>query len=81
MADFGDGKWVKGTKRHRCVACYGPIPEGESHYHYRGMYSGDWQNWRMHKECHDSWDADNCDEFTPGDFPVPERIRLAAGGK
>lgn len=74
MSDFGEGKWVSGTKAHRCVACYSVIPQGESHYHYKGMYGGEWQNWRMHPECYEAWDKDGCEEFISGEFPVPERI-------
>lgn len=75
--DFGGGKWVVGRKLHRCTACYALIAKGESHYNYRGMYENEWQNWRMHKECFDAWDADGCEEFMPGDFPAPDRLKTA----
>jgi len=74
MSDFGEGRWVVGNRRHRCAACMGPIPLKERHYHYRGMYGGDWQNWRMHVECYETYAQDNFEEFTGGDFPVPDRI-------
>jgi len=80
MSDFGDGKWIVGRKPHRCDACYGPIPEGERHFNYRGMWEGEWQNWRMHEECHAVWDTDDCGEFSAGDFEMPERVRLLARG-
>lgn len=76
MSDFGDGHWVVGRKHHRCGGCGAQIPKGERHFHYRGIYGGDWQNWRMHKECHDSHEADGAEEFIDGDFPVPDRIRV-----
>lgn len=75
MNDFGKGVWLAGKKNHRCEACYAVIPAGERHFHFKGMYHGDWQNWRMHTECHDSHEADGCEEFMPGEFPVPDRIR------
>jgi len=78
MSDFGDGKWVVGHKRHRCDACMGPIPAGESHYNYRGMYGGDWQNWRMHKECFDDYVREQDEEFTMGSFEMPDRIAQMA---
>lgn len=74
MSDFGEGIWVIGRKPHRCDGCGAIIPKGESQYNYRGKYGGEWQNWRMHKECFDAWDADDSGEFMTGDMEVPERI-------
>lgn len=74
MSDFGEGKWVVGRIAHRCVACYYFIPKGEEHYHFKGMWEGEWQDWRMHRECEAAHRADGCEEFLPGDYPVPERI-------
>ena len=78
MSDFGEGGYVIGRKEYRCVACYSRITNGESHYHYRGLYEGEWQNWRMHRECEAAYDKasreDGVYEFIPGDFPAPERI-------
>jgi hypothetical protein len=73
--DFGDGGWVMGRKQHRCEACLGPIPKGEKHYHYQGKYDDEWQNWRMHEECHAQY-LDGGDEFWPGDMPMPDRVRV-----
>ena len=71
--DFGEGKWIVGRKRHRCVACQGPIPKGENHYHQTGMWEGEWQDWRAHRECHDAWAADGYGEI--GDCgEVPDRV-------
>lgn len=75
MSDFGEAKTVTGRKAHRCEACYCWIPKGEPHHHFKGMFDGEWQDWRMHDECYKSYCADGCEEFTPGDFPVPERIK------
>ena len=47
MSGFGEGRWMVGRKDHRCEYCYGSIPQGEEFYHYRGMFDGEWQNWRM----------------------------------
>ncbi len=73
LVNFGGGKWVKATKDHTCDGCLGPIAKGESHYNYRGMYDGEWQNWRMHEECFEAWEANGCGEFTMGSFDPPER--------
>ena len=79
MSDFGEGHWVIGRKAHRCEGCFGPIPRGEKHFLYKGMYQCEWQNWRMHEECHEDWhtnlDLHGDGEFTPGYMPVPQRIR------
>lgn len=87
MSDFGKSFRPIGRKGYRCEYCYGPIPQGERHHHYQGVYDGEWQNWRMHDEC---WDAYQTDarydgnyEFTPGDSEVPERVKVLlvkAGG-
>jgi hypothetical protein len=79
MTDFGEGKFVVGRKSHRCDGCLGPIPKGESHYNFRGMYDGEWQNWRMHEECHDDFYRNNDEpEFNPGDFEMPDRVSAIA---
>lgn len=80
MSDFGEGRWVVGRKQHRCDACYGPIPKGEKHFNYCGKYGGDWQNWRMHEECHAAWYADDSGEFVEGGFAMPDRVRQIAKG-
>lgn len=76
MANFGDSYHVVGRKQHRCVWCYGPIPKGELHWRYKGIYDGDWQDWRMHDECWiDSERDSECGEFSPASGEVPQRIR------
>ena len=73
--DFGEGKWIVGRVRHRCEWCSGPIPKGESHYQSKGMYDGEWQNWRMHAECQADYDLNyGGGEFFPGDGTMPERV-------
>jgi hypothetical protein len=72
--DFGEGRHIKGRTDHRCEACFGTIPKGVEHYHFKGQYGGDWQNWRMHEECFEKYDADGENEFFPGDSPMPEGV-------
>lgn len=78
MADFGEIHHVTGRKPHRCEMCFGVIPKGESHAHFKGMWQGEWQNWRMHEECYDASDKQEIyiDGFTPGEGEKPERIKL-----
>ena len=73
--DFGDGRWLTGRKQHRCEGCLGPIPKGERHYQFKGMFEGDWQNWRMHEECHENYAENGYEEFMSGDFEMPARVQ------
>lgn len=78
MNDFGTASEPIARKPHKCEYCLGPIPKGEKHYHYSGMFDGEWQNWRMHAECYTDY-VDNDvygDGFAPGDGQMPERVRL-----
>lgn len=75
MSDFGEGRHIVARKDHRCQGCLSKIPKGEMHYQFKGAYEGEWQNWRMHEECFADWDINGCEEFMPGDLPVPDRIR------
>jgi hypothetical protein len=75
MSDFGETIELIGRKDHRCIACYEPIPKGESHKYFHGKWSGDWQDWRMHNECYNAMDDDDLnDGFCPGEHPRPEVI-------
>ncbi len=75
MSDFGEGKWIVCRKSHRCEYCFGPIPRGERCFNYRGMYDGEWQNWRMHEECERDFELTAMENFMPGDAPMPDRIK------
>ena len=70
MSDFGEGKWVKCRKGHRCEWCGQQILASESAYYYSGIWDGDWQSWYMHEEC----EGMECHEdgFTPFENPRPE---------
>lgn len=75
MSDFGRMENPTARKNYRCEWCYGPIPKGEKHRHYTGVWEDEWQDWRMHEECHA--DAEHAYEgFTPGEGAMPERVRL-----
>lgn len=75
--DFGQLTLPIAQKEHRCEWCYGPIPKGEKHAQYKGMWDGDWQNWRMHNECYTIAIDDDAlyDGFEPGCGEQPERIK------
>jgi hypothetical protein len=51
MSDFGEGRTVKAGKQHQCIWCYEHVMVNEYHHHYKGMWEGDWQDWRMHLDC------------------------------
>lgn len=75
MSDCGEGKWVTGIKPHSCAACFAAIAKGEKHYHFKGKWGGDWQDWRMHWECFEAYSEEGCEEFMAGTFEVPERLQ------
>jgi len=69
MSDFGTGSHHRGRKEHRCEWCGETIPKGDLFYHFVGMWEGEFQNWRMHEECHEAYSMlpgiDIQDGFTP----------------
>ena len=72
MSDFGEGKWVKARKDCRCEWCGQAIKIGDRVYSYKGMWDGEWQNWRMHPECYEDHTI-NCDSdgFSPYEAARP----------
>ena len=77
MSDFGEGRWIKSRKQLRCEYCYGPIPKGEEYYRYKGLFEGEWQNWAMHRECHESYSFNDPygEGFSSGDAEMPDRVK------
>jgi hypothetical protein len=74
--DFGETTRPTARKEHRCEYCYGPIPKGEQHPQFKGMWEGEWQNWRMHEECYSVYMGDEpMDGFEPGAAECPERVK------
>lgn len=67
MTDFGNVSYPVGRKDYRCEWCGQWIPTGEKHAHFVCKWEGDFQNWRMHLECHD--DANESGELTDGFMP------------
>lgn len=74
MSDFGESKRVMSFQQRRCDYCYGPIPEREKHWSWKGRFDGEWQSWRMHDECMTDYSDHGDGEFFPGDAPWPKRI-------
>jgi hypothetical protein len=78
---FGETTRPVGRKEHRCEFCYGPIPKGEKHPQFKGMWEGEWQNWRMHEECYRCYvNSEPQDGFSPGEAEMPERVKLLVEG-
>lgn len=67
MSDFENQREPVAAKDHRCEWCGETIPKGEKHIWFSGVWEGDWQNWRMHIECHRdaSTSGDLGEGFTP----------------
>jgi hypothetical protein len=64
MSDFGQYRYPKAAKPHKCEWCGEPIPKGETHIQFAGIWEGAWHNWRMHNECFDA--ADRSEELQDG---------------
>lgn len=64
---FNETRWPISLKDHRCEWCYEPIKAQEQHAHFIGVFQGDFQDWRMHKDCYA--DADNSDSLEDGFIP------------
>ena len=74
MTDFsGETRHPKAAKDHRCIWCGETIPKGSHHAHYVGKWEGEFQDWRMHSECHeDASEGFEIEEgFTPFDHQRP----------
>jgi hypothetical protein len=77
MSEFGTYSHPVGRKDYRCEWCGQPIPKGEQHAHYVGLWEGEFQNWRVHQECMEALQLDNQDQdgFSPfeNERPVVSR--------
>lgn len=81
MSDFGNGRFVKSRKPHRCEWCYQPIDVGSRAYHYAGVFEREFQNWYMHPECEEVCSKDcDPDGFMPGDGERPKIEKKSGGG-
>ena len=66
MSDFGEYSWPKGRKEYRCEWCGEKILKDEIHAHFVGKWEGEFQDWRVHRECEkDMHSIDLQDGFTP----------------
>ena len=77
---FGEPRAVVARKPHRCEWCYEPILKGESHQQFKGMWEGDWQNWRMHQECFDAYEPDDDGGFMSGEGTRPPKVTIRLEG-
>jgi hypothetical protein len=68
-------KVVKTRKKHRCVFCWASIPVGELAHFWAGIYDGEFNSNYGHAECQTAWEDHGDEEFMPGEYPVPQRIR------
>ena len=60
MANFGDSKQVKLRKSKRCAWCGEDMKKGETVYHFKGRWGGEWQDWKMHNECEEAFHNEDC---------------------
>lgn len=80
MSDFANFTWPIGRKDYRCEWCGQIIPKGEKHLHFAGIWEGDWQNWRMHSECHEGMQLEDPynDGWTPAEHERPRKENTSA---
>ena len=82
MSDFGNEKQVRLRKDKSCAWCGQTMHKGETVYHFKGMWQGDWQDWKMHNECSEAYyDDDSHDEgFSLYDNERPVLKKSSTGG-
>jgi hypothetical protein len=82
MSDFGNYSNPVAAKIHVCEWCAGEINRGEKHVQFKGMFEGDWQNWRMHNECKAVAEADDSlnEGFAFGAGEMPEAVKARQKG-
>lgn len=68
-------RMVRTRKPHRCIYCWAMIPVEELCSYWVGVYDGKFNSNYGHVECQTAFEDDDCEDFCPGDYPVPERIR------
>ena len=61
-------------KRHRWIACYGPIPVSERYTQQSGFFEGSAYRSRYHDECWATLSEGDDFEFLPGELDIPERL-------
>lgn len=54
---FDRYRWPKAAKQHRCEWCGESVHVGEVHAQFVGSFEGEFQSWRMHKECQKAWET------------------------
>jgi hypothetical protein len=62
-------------KEHRCQACHWQIAIGEHYMEQTGVWDGKAFRNRFHDECFYALSDDGDDEFTPGSFDPPDRLK------
>ena len=43
----------KSRKEHRCTECGCTIKKGVMYYDIKGLWDGEWGNYKAHKDCHE----------------------------
>ena len=76
MSDFYNTTFPKAQRCYTCEWCGETIQVLEKHVHFVGTWEGEWQNWRMHDECHEAAaDSDEMqDGFSPYEHERPLKV-------
>lgn len=79
MTDFGETTFPTAAKDHRCIWCGETISKGMNHAHFAEKWDGEFQDWRMHRECYT--DADDSEELEEGFMPYEHERPVGASGE
>ena len=85
LNSFSCPTWPVASQSYKCAYCIDRIAPGTKHLHFKGVWEGDFQSWRMHLECeqahgHNYTDGAICEEgrhlrgFTCLEMAIVRRI-------
>lgn len=58
----------KARKEHKCSECFNVIHPKSQYYDIKGLWDGEWNNLKAHKDCHDFLIVLNCEAGEPYAF-------------
>ena len=75
MSDFSSPEYPVASKSYKCVWCVDRISPGVKHLHFKGVWQGDFQDWRMHVECEKAHDMSRHDFYHDGEICMDGHLR------
>jgi hypothetical protein len=81
LSDFYQDTNPVARFEHKCEYCGEAILEGERHVAVSAVYEGEWQNYRMHTECHAAHYRSGDEYFGPFENKRPDNCSICRGSK